>query len=136
MNTQFTIYDCKLVDIPTFTDRRGAITVLDKELPFEVKRIFWLHHISKGEERGAHALLEGTEIMIAVHGSFEIDLDDGENVCTIPLDNPSKGLIIKPGIWFKIHSYKDNGVSLIFADEEYSRDKYIYDYDEFKRQRK
>ena len=136
MNIQFTISDCTLVDIPTFIDTRGAITVLDKELPFEVKRIFWLHHIAEGEERGAHALLEGTEIMVAVHGSFAVDLDDGENICTIYLDNPSKGLLVKPGIWFKTHSYKDDGVSLILSDEEYSRDKYTYEYDEYKRLRK
>lgn len=136
MNTKYSILDCTLVNLPTFIDTRGSITVLDKELPFEVKRIFWLHHIAEGEERGAHALLEGTEIMVAVHGSFEVDLDDGENVCTILLNNPAKGLIIKPGIWFKTHSYKDNGVSLILADEEYSRDKYTYDYDEFKKLRK
>ena len=136
MNTKYTIHDCTLVSIPTFTDTRGSITVLDKEFPFEVKRIFWLHHIEEGEERGAHALLEGTEIMVAVHGSFEVDLDDGENVCTILLNNPTKGLIIKPGIWFKTHSYKDNGVSLILSDEEYSRDKYTYDYNEYKKLRK
>lgn len=100
-----------------------------------------MHHIAEGEERGAHALLEGTEIMVAAHGSFKVVLDDGKNVCTISLDNLSKGLIIKPSIWFKTiwfktHSYKDYGVSLILADEEYSMDKYIYDYDEYKRLRK
>lgn len=72
MNTQYTIHDCTLVDIPTFIDTRGSITVLDKELPFEVKRVFWLHHIAEGERSGVHALLEGTEIMVAVHGSFEV----------------------------------------------------------------
>lgn len=136
MNTTYTIYDCTLVDIPTFTDRRGSITAIDKELPFEVKRIFWLYHISEGAERGAHALLEGMEILVAVHGSFEVDLDDGINVCTVLLDNPSKGVIIKPGIWFKTRSYKGEGVSLILADEVYNRDRYIYDYDEYKRLKK
>ena len=135
MNTQYTVHDCTLVDIPTYTDTRGSITILDKGLPFEVKRIFWLHHIAEGEERGAHALLEGTEIMVAVHGSFEVYLDDGDNVCAIPLNNPSRGLIIKPGIWFKTHSYKDNGVSLILSDEVYNKDRYTYDYYEYKRLR-
>ena len=121
-----------MVDIPTFTDERGAISVMDKELPFEVKRVFWLHHINEGKDRGAHALLYSAEIMIAIHGSFMVDLDDTDTKLRVLLDNPGKGLIIRPGIWFRTHSYKDEGVSLILASEEYSRDKYTYDYEEYK----
>ena len=136
MNTSYTIYDCTLVDIATFTDERGSISVIDKELPFQVKRVFWLHHIAEGKDRGAHALLEGMEIMVAVHGSFVVDLDDGRERISVLLDNPTKGLIIRPGVWFKTHSYKEDGVSLILADEEYSRNKYTYDFIEYKRLRK
>lgn len=136
MNTSYTIRDCTLIDIATFTDERGAISVIDKELPFLVRRVFWLHHIADGKERGAHALLEGTEIMVAVHGSFVVDLDDGNDKAHVQLDDPTKGLIIRPGVWFRTHSYKDNGVSLILADEEYSRDRYTYNYEEYKRLRR
>lgn len=136
MNTDYTIKDCKLVDIPTFTDERGAISVMDKELPFEVKRVFWLHHIAEGKDRGAHALLDSEEIMVAVHGAFVVDLDDTENKISIQLDNPNKGLIIRPGIWFRTHSYKDDGVSLILASAVYCRDKYTYDYEEYKTQKR
>ena len=135
MNTNYKVEDCILVDVPTFTDERGAISVMDKELPFEVKRVFWLHHIAEGKDRGAHALLEGMEIMIAVHGSFVVDLEDGTSKTSVSLDDPSKGLVIRPGIWFRTHSYKDDGVSLILADEEYRRDRYTYDYEEFKQLR-
>jgi hypothetical protein len=110
--------------------------VLDKELPFQVKRVFWLHHIKEGKDRGAHALLDSNEIMVAVHGSFVVDLDDTVNQVSILLDDPSKGLIIRPGVWFRTHSYKEDGVSLILADEEYSRDRYTYDYDEYLHLRK
>ena len=135
MNTDYTVKDCVLIDVPTFTDERGAISVLDKELPFQVKRVFWLHHIVEGKDRGAHALLDSNEIMVAVHGSFIVDLEDGTNKTSITLDDPSKGLMIRPGIWFRTHSYKDDGVSLILAEEEYARDKYTYDYEEYKRLR-
>lgn len=135
MNTSFSVKDCKIVDIPTFTDERGAISVLDKELPFSVKRVFWLHHIAEGKDRGGHALLDSEEIMIAVHGSFIVDLDDTKDKLSVLLDDPSKGLMIKPGVWFRTHSYKDEGISLILAEEEYDRDKYTYDYEEFKRLR-
>lgn len=136
MDTSYTVKDCILVDVPTFTDERGAISVLDKELPFQVRRVFWLHHIKDGKDRGAHALLDSSEIMVAVHGSFIVDLDDTVNKTSVLLDDPSKGLIIKPGVWFRTHSYKEDGVSLILAEEEYARDKYTYDYEEYKRLRK
>ena len=135
MNTNYSVKDCILVDVPTFTDERGAISVMDKELPFGVKRVFWLHHIAEGKDRGAHALLDSSEIMVAIHGSFVVDLDDTVNKTSIILDNPSKGLIIRPGVWFRTHSYKEDGVSLILAEEEYARDRYTYDYEEYKRLR-
>ena len=53
MNTSFTIHDCTLIDVPTFKDERGSISVIDKELPFQVKRVFWLYHIQEGKDRGA-----------------------------------------------------------------------------------
>jgi hypothetical protein len=136
MDTSYTVKDCILVDVPTFTDERGAISVLDKELPFQVRRVFWLHHIKDGKDRGAHALLDSSEIMVAVHGSFIVDLDDTINKISVLLDDPSKGLMIRPGVWFRTHSYKEDGVSLILAEEEYARDKYTYDYEEYKRLRK
>lgn len=136
MNTSFTVQDCNIIDIPTFTDERGAISVMDKELPFQVRRVFWLHHIADGKDRGEHALLDSTEIIVAVHGSFVVDLDDTVSKTSVLLDSPDKGLVIRPGIWFRTHSYKNDGVSLILAEEEYARNKYTYDYEEFKRLRK
>lgn len=136
METKFSVKDCNLIDVPTFTDERGAISVLDKELPFGVRRVFWLHHILEGKDRGAHALLDSNEIMVAVHGSFVVDLDDTETKTSILLDDPSKGLMIRPGVWFRTHSYNDDGVSLILAEDEYARNKYTYDYEEYKRLRK
>ena len=131
MNTSYTIHDCTLINVPTYTDERGSISVIDKELPFLVKRVFWLHHIQEGKDRGAHALLDGMEIMVAVHGSFVVDLDDGTEKTSVILDDPSKGLMILPGVWFRTHSYKEDGISLILADEEYRRDRYTYDYKEY-----
>lgn len=135
MVIRYSVKDCCLIDIPTFTDERGAISVMDKELPFLVRRVFWLHHIQEGKDRGAHALLDSSEIMVAVHGSFIVDLDDTENKTSILLDDSSKGLMIRPGVWFRTHSYKNDGVSLVLAEEEYARDKYTYDYEEYKKLR-
>ena len=132
MNKYFSVKDCNLIKIPTLTDERGSISVMDKELPFQVRRVFWLHHIADGKDRGEHALLDSNEIIVAVHGSFVVDLDDTEGKTSVLLDSPDKGLVIRPGIWFRTHSYKNDGVSLILAEEEYARNKYTYDYEEFK----
>lgn len=136
MVTDYTTRDCIIVNIPTFVDSRGMISVMDKELPFQVKRVFWLYHIVEGKERGAHALLDSSEIIVAVHGSFVVDLDDSEHKTSVFLDTPNKGLLIRPGVWFRTHSYNNDGVSLILAEEEYAREKYTYDYEEFKKLRK
>ena len=136
MIASFSVQDCCIMDVPTFIDERGSISVMDSELPFGVKRIFWLHHIAEGKDRGAHALLDSAEIIVAVHGSFVVDLDDTVNKKSVLLDSPVKGLLIRPGVWFRTHSYKDDGVTLVIAEEEYARDKYTYDYDEYKKLRK
>lgn len=135
MVLSYSVKDCSLIDVPTFIDNRGSISVMDKELPFNVKRVFWLHHIKEGKDRGAHALLDSEEIIIAIHGSFVVDLDDVTTKTSVLLDDPSKGLIIRPGIWFRTHSYKNDGVSLILASDEYARDKYTYEYEEYHRLR-
>lgn len=132
----YSVKDCILVDVPTFADERGVISMMDRELPFQVKRVFWLHHIVEGKDRGAHALLDSNVIMVAVHGSFVVDLDDQVNKTSILLDNPSKGVMFRSGVWSRPHSYKEDSVSLILAEEEYARDKYTYDYEDYLKLRK
>lgn len=133
MNTHFTIEDCTLIDVTTFTDERGSLTVLENGLPFAPKRVFWMHHIAAGAERGAHAMVSGSEVLVAVHGSFVVDLDDGESKTSVLLNDPTKGLLLRPGIWSRTHSYTSDCVALILASEEYDRGKYVYEYEEFVR---
>lgn len=131
MNTIYTIQDCILIDVTTFTDERGSLSVLENAQPFAPKRIFWMHHIAAGADRGAHAMLEGSEVLVAVHGSFMVDLDDGVSKTSVLLNDPTKGLLLRPGIWSRAHSYKNDCVALILASEEYDRGKYVYEYEEF-----
>ena len=131
MKTNYSIKDCKLIDVTTFTDERGSLSVLENGQPFAPKRVFWMHHIAAGAERGAHAMAEGSEVLVAVHGSFIVDLDDGLSKTSILLNNPTKGLLLRPGIWSRTHSYTDDCVALVLASEEYDRSGYIYDYEEW-----
>lgn len=133
MNTKYTIQDCTLIDVTTFTDERGSLSVLEKAQPFAPKRIFWMHHIGSDKERGAHAMVEGSEVLVAVHGSFVVDLDDGVSKTSVLLNDPTQGLLLRPGIWSRTHSYKDECVALILANEEYDRGKYVYEYEEWRK---
>ena len=131
MKINYNIKDCKLINVTTFTDERGSLSVIEKEQPFVVKRVFWMHHITEGSVRGAHAMLEGSEVLVAVHGSFVVDLDDGVSKTSVLLNDPTKGLLLRPGIWSRTNSYKDDCVALVLANEEYDSGKYVYDYDTF-----
>jgi len=94
-----------------------------------------MHHIAAGAERGAHAMVSGSEVLVAVHGSFVVDLDDGLSKTSVLLNDPTKGLLLRPGIWSRTHSYTSDCVALILASEDYDRGKYIYDYEEWLRLR-
>ena len=135
MTAGYCIQDCTLINVTTFTDERGSLSVIEKEQPFVPKRVFWIHHIRTNKERGVHAMLEGTEVLVAVHGSFVMDLDDGLSKTSVVLNNPTKGLLLRPGIWSRTRSYKDECVALVLASEEYDRSKYIYDYQDYLKQR-
>ena len=119
MNINYSVKDCILIDVTTFTDERGSLSVIENERPFAAKRVFWMHHIGADKERGAHAMVEGSEVLVAVHGSFVVDLDDGLSKTSVVLNNPTQGLLLRPGIWSRTHSYKDDCVALILASEEY-----------------
>lgn len=127
-----TLSDCYMIDLPTFTDERGSITIVEgKQTSFVCKRAFWLHHINEGKDRGSHALRTSSEIMIAIHGSFVVELSDGLFTKEIQLDNSSKGFFIPSGIWFRTHSFSIDGICLVLASAKYSKDEYICDFNEY-----
>ena len=103
--------------------------------PFAPKRVFWMHHIAAVAERGVHAMVSGSEVMVAVHGSFVVDLDDGVSKTSVLLNDPTKGLLLRPGIWSRTHSYTSDCVALILASEEYDRGKYVYEHEEWRKLR-
>lgn len=124
--------DCNMIDLPTFTDERGSITIVEgKQTSFVCKRTFWLHHINEGKDRGSHALRTSSEIMIAIHGSFVVELFDGQFTKEIQLNNSSKGLFIPSGIWFRTHSFSIDAICLVLASTEYSKDEYFCDFNEY-----
>ena len=100
-------------------------------VPFEVKRIYYLYGIPETQDRGAHAHKELFQLLLAASGSFIVELDDGKNTKKIFLNQPSQGVLIKPGIWRNLTDFSFGSVALVLASEYYTEDDYIRNYDEF-----
>jgi dTDP-4-dehydrorhamnose 3,5-epimerase-like enzyme len=132
------ISEVKLINLPTVQAARGDLTALElpKIIPFPVKRIFLVHHVSDFEVRGEHAHKKCWQFLIAAAGSITVDVNDGEVTETFLLNEPTKGLLIPPLIWGTQYNYSPNGSLLVLASEEFDPDDYLHNYDEFRKYRK
>lgn len=130
---QTTINDCEIIDLRKIHDPRGNLTPIEGrgDIPFDIKRIYYLYDVPSGESRGAHAHKELHQLIIAANGSFTITLDDGINKKAFTLNRPYQGLLVVPGIWRDLDDFSSGAVLLCLASEHYDADDYIRDYNEF-----
>lgn len=130
---KLTVYDCSIVELPKITNRRGNLTSItsNTNVPFGVKRVFYLYDIPGGESRGAHAHKTCHQFLIAASGAFEVALDDGKNKRTITLNRPFYGLHIPPGIWASEQGFSSGAICLVLTSDVYEATDYIRDYNEF-----
>ena len=133
MNTPF-VNECNIICLPQIGDRNGHITAINNfdEIPFAVKRIFYLYDIPGGESRGAHAHKECHQLLVAVSGSFEVLMDDGFTQRQVLLNRPNMGLHILPGIWASEINFSSGSICLVMASNTYSESDYIRNYTDFK----
>ena len=124
------VYDCSIIELPKIKNRAGNITPINNEInvPFDVKRVFYIYDIPGGEDRGAHAHKECHQFLVAASGSFEIEMDDGINKRTITLNRPNYGLHIPPGIWAAEKGFSSGSVCLVLASHYYDESDYIREY--------
>ncbi|MDN3643777.1 FdtA/QdtA family cupin domain-containing protein [Lutimonas halocynthiae] len=129
-----TVHDCSIFELSRIQNRAGNITPVqnNQDIPFEVKRIFYLYDIPGGIDRGAHAHKECHQFLIAASGSFEVQLDDGKVKKTIMLNQPYRGLHIPPGIWASEVNFSSGAICLVLASHIYNENDYIRNYNEFK----
>jgi len=128
-----TVYDCSIIEMPRMKNRAGNISILENQdnLPFDVMRIFYIYDIPGGEDRGAHAHKECHQFLIAVSGSFEIEMDDGVNKRTVQLNRPYYGLHIPPGIWAAEKGFSSGAICLVLTSQEYCAEDYIREYNDY-----
>jgi len=127
------VFDCSIIELPRHKNRAGNITIAENNnhLPFEIKRIFYIYDIPGGEDRGAHAHKDCHQFLVAVSGSFEIELFDGKIKRTVILNRPYYGLHIKPGIWAAEKGFSSGAVCLVLTSHKYNEADYIRDYKNF-----
>ena len=125
--------NCELIDFKTLGDDRGSLIAIEEgyNVPFPIKRVYYIFDTKKGVERGFHAHINLKQVAVVVKGSCVFVLDDGYNKKEINLDNPNQGLLIEGLIWREIKSFSNDCVLVVLASEHYNEEDYIRNYDEF-----
>ena len=128
---------CRLIDLPKIMDPRGNLTFVegDNHIPFQIRRIFWIYDVPGGEHRGSHAYHRNQEIIIAVSGAFEVEIDDGSSRTLYNLNRSYYGLYVPPLHWRSIRNFSTNSLCMILASERYDPEDYIRDYAAFYQER-
>lgn len=123
----------KIIDLPRIYDPRGNLTVVEqlKEVPFDIKRVYWTYDVPGGESRGGHAHKKCQSFIIAVSGSFTVRLDDGHKHETYHLNHPYQGLLINTGVWRTLEDFSSGAVCIALASELFDENDYIREYDDF-----
>lgn len=124
----------KLIDLPKILDKRGNLSFFENnsQIPFEIKRTYWIYDVPGGETRGSHAFKEQQEFIIALSGSFDVVLNDGLEEKTISLNRSYYGLYIPKMFWRKLENFSTNSLALIVSDRKFDALDYIRNFEEFK----
>lgn len=127
----------EIIDIPKIENRLGNIAVVENEvIPFDIKRVYYLYDIPSSSIRGGHSHKKLQQVLIAISGSFDVVLKDGNDIKTVTLNKPDKGLLIKHNIWRELENFSSGAVCLVLASAVYEEDDYIRDFDEFRMSKK
>ena len=125
--------DSKILNLPKIADPRGNLSIIEqfKQIPFEIKRTYWIYDVPGGCDRGGHAYKENQEFIVALSGAFDVVLDDGKEKKTFSLNRSYMGLYVPKGMWRTMTNFSTNSLALVLSSTEYDVNDYIMDYDEF-----
>jgi len=122
----------KLINFSSHNDERGSLTVVEggMDIPFELKRIYYLHNVKGNRGEHAHTITE--QVLIATSGSFNIDLTDGKNSITYTLDNAGQGLFIPVMVYHKLYNFSPDAVCLVLSSTHYQPTELIKTWKDFR----
>ncbi len=126
--------EIRLISLPKIQDRRGNLSFVEewRHVPFEIKRSYWIYDVPGGTERGGHAYKENSEFIVALSGSFDVVLHDGEKEWRYSLNRSYYGLLVPKLVWRRMENFSTNSLALVLSSTAYDSDDYIYDFDDFK----
>ena len=132
------VYDCNVLSLNKIHNLAGNITIVEGEqnIPFNIRRIYYLYDIPGGESRGGHAHKELYQLIVAASGSYEVLLDDGTNKKIVRLNRPNFGLLVVPGIWRELFEFSSGAICMVLASHRYDEADYIREYESFKNLKK
>ncbi len=125
--------DCRLITLNKHHHENGNLTVVEncQEIPFDIKRIYYIYDVPGGIERGGHSHYECERVLVAASGSFNVTITDGVDSITYTLNRSNMGLYIAPGIWLTLNNFSSGSVVLAIASQEYDPNDYVRDFNEF-----
>ena len=124
--------EIEIIEIPKIENSLGNIAVVENDvIPFDIKRVYYLYDIPSSSIRGGHSHKNLEQVLIAISGSFDVILKDGNSVKTVTLNKPDKGLLIKKNTWREIENFSSGAVCLVLASAVYDEEDYIRDFDDF-----
>lgn len=127
------VSDVKIVELPKFLDARGNLSFAEQNnhIPFEIKRTYWIYDVPGGEARGGHAFYQNQEFIVALSGSFDVVVDDGQNKITYTLNRSYYGLYVPAGLWREMNNFSTNSLALEFGSKHYDEADYVREYGSF-----
>lgn len=127
-----TIDNVQLIEVPKIHDTRGNLSVIEgNTIPFKIERVYYLYDVPSGSERGGHSHIDQVEFLIALSGSFDVVLKDGDSEKIITLNKPNFGLLIPTGIWRELQNFSSGSVCLVLASDVFDEDDYIREFENF-----
>ena len=127
------LQDVRVIELPKILDRRGNLSIVEenKEIPFKIKRTYWIYDVPGGEIRGGHAYNENQEFIIALSGSFDIIIDDGKARRKFSLNRSYYGLYVPQQLWRQIENFSTNSLALVLSSTIYDENDYIRENEKF-----
>ena len=127
-----------IIDLPKYLNNRGNLSYIEEDthLSFRIRRVYWIYDVPGGESRGGHAFKSTEELIVALSGSFDVVLNDGEKEYRFSLNRSYYGLYVPSMMWRLIENFSTNSLALVIASTDYSINEYIRDFNEFCRIKK